>query len=112
MKHIHSRNKADPNEHASHHGRKLVPALTGVALAGALLLMPAGAITPQYQNMTSTYRNSRYYLNLAVLRLTGDARTDLVMVAMSQLGYHEGNGKRQCNGENTWGTGNYVEYNY
>lgn len=104
--------RSTPAGRSPRHGGKLVPMLTGVVLSGALLLAPAGAITPQYKNMTTAYRNSRYYLNLEALRLTGDARTDLVMVAMSQLGYHEGNSKSQCNGENTRGNGNYVEYNY
>ena len=83
-----------------------------IALALACLLtLPASAITPTYDNMTPAFRNSRYYLNLQALELTGDERTDIVMVAMSQLGYHEGNGPEHCDGESC-GTGNYVEYNY
>ena len=82
-----------------------------VALALALAL-PASAITPSYDRMTSAFEGSRYYLNLGTLTLTGDQPTDLVMIAMSQLGYHEGNGPEHCNGENCAGSGNYVEYNY
>jgi hypothetical protein len=80
-----------------------------IALALACLLtLPASAITPTYDNMTPAFRNSRYYLNLKALELTGDERTDIVMVAMSQLGYHEGNGPEHCDGESC-GTGNYVD---
>ncbi|MBR2620743.1 MAG: CHAP domain-containing protein [Clostridia bacterium] len=76
-----------------------------------LFALNASAITPTYSNMTPAFRGSRYYLNLKALTLTGDERTDIVMVAMSQLGYHEGNGPEHCHGE-TCGSGNYVEYNY
>ena len=76
-----------------------------------LFTLNASAITPTYSNMTPAFRNSRYYLNLKALTLTGDERTDIVMIAMSQLGYHEGNGPDHCHGESC-GSGNYVEYNY
>lgn len=75
------------------------------------LSVTSAAITPTYSSMTQAFRNSRYYLNLEVLEMTGDEGTDIVMVAMSQLGYHEGNGPSHCHGESC-GTGNYVEYNY
>ncbi len=77
-----------------------------------MLSVPCAAITPTYNSMTDAFYGSRYYLNLKTLELTGDERTDIVMVAMSQLGYHEGNNVWQCNGENGCGSGNYVEYNY
>ncbi len=89
----------------------VVRACAAVGIAAALVL-PGAALTPTYDGMTSAFRNSRYYLNLQALTLTGDERTDLVMVAMSQLGYHEGNSSAQCNGENRTGSGNWVEYNY
>ena len=78
----------------------------------ALMALPASAITPTYDRMTSAFRGSRYYLNLQTLTLTGDQPTDLVMVAMSQLGYHEGNNRWQTHGENKTGEGNYTDYNY
>lgn len=77
----------------------------------ASLTVSSAAITPTYRTMTDAFRGSRYYLNLQTLNLTGDARTDIIMVAMSQLGYHEGNYKSHCNGESR-GNGNFVEYNY
>lgn len=86
-------------------------AASTLALTLALTL-PSAAITPTYSTMTDSFCGSRYYLNLKALELTGDERTDLVMIAMSQLGYHEGNSVAQCHGENDDGTGNYVEYNY
>ena len=76
------------------------------------LALPASAITPNYDRMTSAFEGSRYYLNLGTLTLTGDQPTDLVMIAMSQLGYHEGNNQWQTHGENKAGEGNYTDYNY
>lgn len=88
-------------------------AIVGSTFGLALLLsLPAAAITPSYDRMTDAFCGSRYYLNLQTLTLTGDQPTDLVMIAMSQLGYHEGDHKGQCHGENHFGTGNYTDYNY
>lgn len=92
-------------------GKRLAVLASAVALTAALTLTGT-AITPTYDGMTDSFRGSRYYLNLKTLTLTGDGATDIVMVAMSQLGYHEGNCDGECNGENDCGTGNYTEYNH
>ncbi len=94
-------------------GRKkqLAVLASTVALTAALTLSGT-ALTPTYDGMTASFRGSRYYLNLETLTLRGDGATDIVMVAMSQLGYHEGNCDNECNGENDCGTGNYTEYNH
>ncbi len=107
----HSITRARKTGH-QHRRRRRVAALTLVLSLLLLLSLPLSAITPTYDTMTSAYRQSRYYLNLKCLSMTGDERTDLVMVAMSQLGYHEGNNVWQCHGENRGGVANYVEYNY
>ena len=89
--------------------------VAGVCVTAALLCalsLPASAITPSYDRMTPAFWSSRYYLNLEALTLTGDSATDLVMIAMSQLGYHEGNHRGQTHGENKTGDGNYTDYNY
>jgi hypothetical protein len=85
------------------------------AITAAMLLggsLSASALTPSYANMSRAFDRSRCYLTLCCLELTGDARTDMVMLAMSQLGYHEGDCAAQTHGENRKGGGNYVEYNY
>ena len=95
-------------------GSRLVRVGCGVAAAAMILggALSTSALTPTYAGMSRAYEGCRYYLNLNCLELTGDARTDIVMIAMSQLGYHEGNSAAQTNGENKNGSGNYVEYNY
>ncbi len=85
------------------------------AVTAAMLLggsLSTSALTPSYRNMSAAFDHSRYYLNLCCLNPTGDPRTDVVMLAMSQLGYHEGDCAAQTHGENDAGCGNYVEYNY
>jgi hypothetical protein len=40
---------------------------------------------------SGSYAGSRYYENYKRVPVTGDGRTDLVAIALSQLGYQEGN---------------------
>ncbi|MBR3460520.1 MAG: CHAP domain-containing protein [Clostridia bacterium] len=60
---------------------------------------------------SSYYKNSIYYSRLVNVKLTRNQRTDIVNVAASQLGYHEGNNNAGMSGT-TSGTNNYTEYNY
>ena len=57
------------------------------------------------------YRGSVYYDRLMEVQLTGDYRTDILAVAQSQLGYHEGDNLRQLDGTSQ-GSGDYSEYGY
>ena len=70
-----------------------------------------GAVKTTY-TVSDAYRESIYYERLSELKLTGDERRDIVNVAITQLGYHEGNSASDFGGGNWGGTGNYVEYNY
>ena len=67
-------------------------------------------ITPSY-TPSASYRSGKYYTQLCNVSLTGNQRTDLVNVARSQLGYHEGNNTSQLHGESS-GSSNYTEYGY
>ncbi len=71
---------------------------------------PLAALTPTY-TVIGTYKSSKYHKNLETVTKTGDAAFDTVAAALSQLGYHEGNGKADFNGENGSGSKNYTEYN-
>lgn len=82
----------------------------------SVCIVPLRMDTAQALTMTyapsSYYQSSVYYSRLLSVTLTGNARTDLVNVAASQVGYHEGNSKSELGGYNTSGTGNYTEYAY
>ena len=72
---------------------------------GAMELQAQISYTP-----SDAYKNSVYYTRLTNVVLTGDARTDLVNIALSQEGYHEGNSSSDLGGGNSSGSGNYTEY--
>jgi len=60
----------------------------------------------------SVYEHSTYYEKLCAVELTGDARIDIINVAVSQLGYHEGDSTAELDGSNLNGSNNYTEYGY
>lgn len=69
------------------------------------------AFALEYDCYTKAYKSSKYYQQLLEVELTGDMRKDIVAIAMSQIGYHEGNYSSETNGYNRYGSGNYTEYN-
>lgn len=66
----------------------------------------ANSLQPAYSEQ---YRAGIFYKRLCNVELTGDARTDIVNVAMSQIGYIEGNNSSQLSGC-VVGNKNYTEY--
>ena len=57
------------------------------------------------------YLSSEFYAKLRAIKYTGDDRSDVMLTALSQLGYHEGDCDRDMDGMNTEGSKNFVEYN-
>ncbi len=55
------------------------------------------------------YRLSKYYDALCRVQRTGDLRTDIAAVALSQVGYHEGSDINDVSG-NSVGSANFTEY--
>ena len=64
---------------------------------------------PDY-SFSEDYRTSQWYQNFSTLRLGDNDRNNVLRVAISQLGYHEGDSVEDFDGRNTKGTGNYMEY--
>ena len=60
---------------------------------------------------SSSYKGGKYYQNYLRVPITGDNRTDLVAIALSQLGYQEGAANGYFSGEVS-GRANYVEFSY
>lgn len=67
------------------------------------------ALTPSY-SVGPMYKQSAYYRRLIELELTGDHRYDFISVALSQIGYHEGDSELDMDGMNIEGSKNFVEY--
>lgn len=75
----------------------------------------AASIKPNYSayEYGDAYKTSNYYDQLlkAKKQLTGDHRYDVILIALSQVGYHEGDSDADMDGWNLSGSNNYVEYN-
>ena len=92
--------------------------LFAVLLSAAMIFgfLPFGTKPAKALNMpyvpTSFYMGSEYYTRLREVVLTGDQRTDIVNVAVSQMGYHEGDSLEQLDGSALEGSADYTEYGY
>ena len=82
----------------------------------SLVAFPSSAsIKPNYSayEYGDAYKTSNYYDQLleAKSKLTGDHRYDVILIALSQIGYHEGNSDADMGGGNLDGHKNFAEYN-
>lgn len=83
--------------------KRLLCLLLVAALVGAC---PVSAL--QYTG-SERYMAGKYYQALTQVPLTGDQRTDIVNIALSQLGYQEGGSGNQLSGE-VFGGVNHTEF--
>ena len=94
--------------------RKIITksALFALSLIFCLMLASVASIaaSPTY-NMSSDYKKGKYYENFRAVRMTGDGAHDTLAIALSQLGYHEGNDNAGRDGLSTDGNRDFVEYN-
>ena len=90
--------------------RKITALLLSCLLLASALSLASAAVEPSY-DVSDAYKDTLYYNNLQAITLTGDGATDTIAVALSQLGYHEGNNDSQKDGLNGSGSKNFVEYN-
>ena len=74
------------------------------------VIVSASAAEPSYA-MSEQYKSGRFYKNFMSVKLTGDQRKDVIAIALSQLGYHEGNSDADFGGDSTDGVRDFVEYN-
>jgi hypothetical protein len=74
------------------------------------MVIEAEAAGASYK-MSDGYKSSPYYENLKKVKLSGEQQRDVVAIALSQLGYHEGNSENELDGLSQSGTRDFVEYN-
>ena len=94
--------------------KKTAKTILSLLLAFLLLTAPVlqtAALTMPY-TPSSAYAASSYYTAVRAVQLTGHPRIDLINVAVTQFGYHEGNSEAQLGGGNQNGSYNYTEYGY
>ena len=85
--------------------------ITALLLAELSLFASALEFRRGANAVSPSYASSVYYKNLTAITLTGDGRTDVLAVALSQLGYTESNANGDFSGTAS-GSDNYTEYNY
>ncbi|MBQ3215658.1 MAG: CHAP domain-containing protein, partial [Oscillospiraceae bacterium] len=92
--------------------RMLSLLLVACLLAGMVPTAFAATYRPGAQSgPSSSYASGMYYSNYKRVPITGDNRTDLVAIALSQLGYQEGAANGYFSGLVS-GRNNYVEFSY
>lgn len=91
--------------------KKTTAALLSLLLILSMLSTFAVALEPAGR-VSDAYRASVYYERLTAVELTGDERRDIVNIALSQVGYHEGDSRDDFGGGNLFGKNEYTEYNY
>jgi hypothetical protein len=84
----------------------LIALLALISVAG----ISASAATPTYE-VSKQYQKSKYYQNFKKVPLSGDEATDVIAIALSQLGYREGNSNADLGGTSDDGVRDFVEYN-
>lgn len=82
--------------------------LISVMLSSTAFGVAFGA-TVKYDDASAAYKNGIYYDKLMDVDLTGDLRADIVNIAMSQIGYCEGDNVSHLGGEYE-GKKDYTEY--
>lgn len=88
--------------------KRMKKRMVSACLAAAMLFaaQPVGAM--DYQGSPS-YMTGKYYRALKEVKLTGDPRTDIVSIALSQVGYQESTYIKELSGEIA-GNVNFTEY--
>ncbi|MBR1741623.1 MAG: CHAP domain-containing protein [Lachnospiraceae bacterium] len=84
----------------------MICALT--VLSSSLTFTNASAAEPDY-NPSRAYQNGTYYQKLKAVSLGDNQNENLVAVALSQVGYHEGNNLNDISGTSK-GSKNFTEY--
>ena len=92
--------------------------LSSVAASAASALEPHGTGIPMRNwlkndpnySFSEEYKTSVWYENFTSLELTENERNNVLRIAVSQLGYHEGDSAKDFDGKNTSGSSNYIEY--
>lgn len=91
----------------------LVLLMTSVVALIPEMTMDADAATYRsaWNGASASYKASKYYEHFQKVKLTGDGATDVIALALSQLGYHEGASTDDMDGISS-SNGNYTEFNY
>lgn len=90
--------------------KRIITLCFGMILAFSFLIEDCMAVTPSY-TVSSSYKEGIYYQKLLSVSLTGNQVDDIVKVALSQRGYHEGVSTNDLSGDVTTSTTKKQKYN-
>lgn len=95
--------------------KRIITVALAVLMIVPAFIMPTAAANITYVSganpVSSSYKSGKYYQYLTSLPYTGNNRTDVLAVALSQLGYQEGASAGNYSGT-VGGGNNYTEFNY
>ena len=103
---------------------KLLSLLLSLLLLAVTLVGTVGALEPHGTGIkmrdwltndpgytfSEAYKTSVWYENFSALELGNNDRNNVLRIAVSQLGYHEGDSAADFDGMNFSGSSNYIEY--
>lgn len=85
--------------------------LLSIVLSLASVTSYAAIYRKGRNDVSESYKSGKYYDRLTSVPITGDGPTDAVAIALSQVGYQEGNEEGEFSGL-VAGSNNFTEYNY
>lgn len=88
-----------------------VLAVLCLVLCAGIVFAPQASAVEETYSVSAQYKSSKYYDNFKSVTLSGDQAKDVIAIALSQLGYHEGDSNADLGGMNLNGTRDFVEYN-
>lgn len=93
--------------------KKIVAALLVFCIClglGTAILPEAQAANETY-DMSEQFKSGKFYDNFKKVAISGHGAADTVAMALSQIGYHEGDSDKDLDGLNGEGSRDFVEYN-
>ena len=87
-----------------------VPAASALTPHGTGILCRNWLTNDPNYDFSDAYKTSVWYENFTSLELTENERNNVLRIAVSQLGYHEGDSAKDFDGMNKSGSSNYIEY--
>ena len=91
---------------------RIIAAILCVVFISFCVILPSSAaeFVAGANSASTSYKNGPYYSNLLSVPITGDNRTDVVAVALSQIGYQESDSSSEYSGT-VGGSEDFTEYN-
>lgn len=87
-----------------------VPVITALEPHGTGIKMRNWMINDPDYEFSDAYKTSVWYQNFTSLDFSENERNTVLRIAISQLGYHEGDSASDFDGMNMAGSSNYIEY--